>query len=93
VDGGGCGSSFSFGGCDSGMGNASAKEGDNGPMAMTSSPPLVAGGSGGSANAADAAAGARPAPLSPPDAVMLERPPHVPYLFAPQVMINYPKVK
>jgi hypothetical protein len=37
---------------------------------------------------ADAATGA------PPDAVMLERPPHVPCLFTPQVMMtNYPKRK
>jgi hypothetical protein len=49
------------------MGNASAKEGDNGGH-MAASPP--------------------------PDAVMLERPPHVPCLFTPQVMMtNYPKRK
>jgi hypothetical protein len=63
--GGGCGSGF--GGRDPGMGNASAKEGDNGGH-MAASPP--------------------------PDAVMLERPPHVPCLFTPQVMMtNYPKRK
>jgi hypothetical protein len=56
------------------MGNASAKEGDNGDHMAAA------------AGSADAATGA------PPDAVMLERPPHMPYLFAPQVMmINYPK--
>ncbi|TVU19913.1 hypothetical protein EJB05_36095 [Eragrostis curvula] len=70
------------------MGNASAKEGENGHMAT--SPEQVAGGSGGGGggtSSAGAAAGARPAPLSLPDAVMLEQPPPVPYLFAPQVPV------
>ena len=73
-----------------GMGNASAKEGENGHMAA--SPELAAHNGGGSSSSAGGAA-ARPPPLSPPDAVMLERPPPVPYLFAPQVMIYYPKLQ
>lgn len=68
-----------------GMGNAAAKDGENGLMAARNG--------GGSSSAGGAAA--RPPPLSPPDAVMLEQPPPVPYLFAPQVMMIYcyPKKK
>lgn len=68
-----------------GMGNAAAKDGENGHMAARNG--------GGSSSAGGAAA--RPPPLSPPDAVMLEQPPPVPYLFAPQVMMIYcyPKKK
>jgi hypothetical protein len=75
------------------MGNASAKEGENGHMAA--SPELAAAhnGGGGSSSTGGPAARPPPPPLSPPDAVMLERPPPVPYLFAPQVMIYYPKLQ
>jgi 5'-AMP-activated protein kinase regulatory beta subunit len=75
------------------MGNASAKEGENGHMAA--SPELAAAhnGGGSSSSSAGGAAARSPPPLSPPDAVMLERPPPVPYLFAPQVMIYYPKLQ
>ncbi|RCV17147.1 hypothetical protein SETIT_3G196200v2 [Setaria italica] len=59
------------------MGNAAAKDGENGHMAARNG--------GGSSSAGGAAA--RPPPLSPPDAVMLEQPPPVPYLFAPQVPV------
>lgn len=69
------------------MGNASAKEGENGHMAATAAPELVARNGGGSSSAGGATAG--PPPLSPPDAVMLEQPPPVPYLFAPQVRMIY----
>ncbi|OEL21003.1 SNF1-related protein kinase regulatory subunit beta-1 [Dichanthelium oligosanthes] len=65
------------------MGNASAKEGENGHMAA--SPELAARNGGGSSSAVGVPA--RPPPLSPPDAVMLEQPPPVPYLFAPQVPV------
>ncbi|XP_021303945.1 SNF1-related protein kinase regulatory subunit beta-1 isoform X2 [Sorghum bicolor] len=70
-----------------GMGNASAKEGENGHMAA--SPELAAAhnGGGGSSSTGGPAARPPPPPLSPPDAVMLERPPPVPYLFAPQVPV------
>ncbi|KAF8719407.1 hypothetical protein HU200_024119 [Digitaria exilis] len=67
------------------MGNASAKEGENGHMAAAS-PEQVARNGGGSSSAGGATA--RPPPLSPPDAVMLEQPPPVPYLFAPQVPVT-----
>ncbi|XP_062181380.1 SNF1-related protein kinase regulatory subunit beta-1-like isoform X2 [Phragmites australis] len=63
------------------MGNASAKEGENGDMGA--SPELAAPNGGAGSSSADAAA-ARP--LS--DAVMLEQPPPVPYLFAPQVPVT-----
>uniref|UniRef100_A0A0A9GVU2 Association with the SNF1 complex (ASC) domain-containing protein n=1 Tax=Arundo donax TaxID=35708 RepID=A0A0A9GVU2_ARUDO len=66
------------------MGNVSAKEGENGHMAT--SPEQVAGACGGSSSVETAAA--RPLPLSPPDAVMLEQPPPVPYLFASQVPVT-----
>lgn len=71
-----------------GMGNASAKEGENGHMAAAYN-------GGGSSSSAGGAAALPPPPLSPPDAVMLERPPPVPYLFAPQVMIfiYHPKLQ
>ncbi|AQK94561.1 SNF1-related protein kinase regulatory subunit beta-1 [Zea mays] len=65
------------------MGNASAKEGENGHMAASPEPAAPNGGGGSSSSAGGAAA--RPPPLSPPDDVMLERPPPVPYLFVPQV--------
>jgi hypothetical protein len=73
------------------MGNASAKEGENGHMAASPEPAAPNGGGGSSSSAGGAAA--RPPPLSPPDDVMLERPPPVPYLFVPQVMIYYPKMQ
>ncbi|RLN29565.1 SNF1-related protein kinase regulatory subunit beta-1-like [Panicum miliaceum] len=66
------------------MGNASAREGENGHMA--SSPELAARNGGGSSSAGVAAA--RPPPLSPLDAVMLEQTPPVPYLFVPQVPVT-----
>ncbi|CAL4894175.1 unnamed protein product [Urochloa decumbens] len=66
------------------MGNAAAREGENGHMAA--SPELAARNGGGSSSAGGAAA--RPPPLSPPDAVMLEPPPPVPYLFTPQVPVT-----
>ncbi|KAG2626686.1 SNF1-related protein kinase regulatory subunit beta-1-like isoform X1 [Panicum virgatum] len=66
------------------MGNASAKEGENGHMA--SSPELAAPNGGGSSSAGVTAS--RPPPLSRPDAVMLEQPPPVPYLFVPQVPVT-----
>lgn len=65
------------------MGNANAKEGENGHMAASPEPAAPNGGGGSSSSAGGAAA--RPPPLSPPDDVMLERPPPVPYLFVPQV--------
>nr|CAB3464867.1 unnamed protein product [Digitaria exilis] len=63
------------------MGNASAKEGENGHMAAASPEQVARNGGGGSSAGGSTA---RPPPLSPPDAVMLEQPPPVPYLFAPQ---------
>ncbi|WVZ99015.1 hypothetical protein U9M48_044377 [Paspalum notatum var. saurae] len=62
------------------MGNAAAKEGENGRGAASAELAAPNGGGGGSAGAAVA----RP----PPEAVMLERPPPVPYLFAPQVPVT-----
>jgi len=67
-----------------GMGNTSAKEGENGQM--LSSPELAAPNGGGSSSAGVTAS--RPPPLSRPDAVMLEQPPPVPYLFVPQVPVT-----
>ncbi|CAL4901402.1 unnamed protein product [Urochloa decumbens] len=66
------------------MGNATAKEGENGHMAA--SPELATRNGGGSSSAGGAAA--RSPPLSPPDAVMLEPPPPVPYLFTPQIPVT-----
>uniref|UniRef100_A0A0E0PPB4 Association with the SNF1 complex (ASC) domain-containing protein n=1 Tax=Oryza rufipogon TaxID=4529 RepID=A0A0E0PPB4_ORYRU len=61
------------------MGNASGKEGEeNGHVA--------AGAAAGVAGSAGAAARAPP-PLMPPDAVMRELPPPVPYVFTPQVPV------
>ncbi|KAF8715943.1 hypothetical protein HU200_026908 [Digitaria exilis] len=67
------------------MGNASAKEGENGHMAAASPEQVARNGGGGSSAGGSTA---RPPPLSPPDAVMLEQPPPVPYLFAPQVPVT-----
>lgn len=64
-----------------GMGNASAKEGENGHVAASPEPPAVGGES-------MAVATVRPPPPPPPvEAVMRELPPPVPYLFAPQVSV------
>ncbi|KAL6841224.1 hypothetical protein ACP4OV_028742 [Aristida adscensionis] len=66
------------------MGNASAKEGENGDHVGASSAGAGAGGGAGSS----AGAAALPWPRPPPDAVMLEEAPPIPYRFTPQVPVT-----
>ncbi|KAM3404897.1 hypothetical protein ACQJBY_007786 [Aegilops geniculata] len=60
------------------MGNASARAVENGHAAAPMEQVAVAPVGGSSAEAA-----------APPDAVMQELPPPVPYVFAPQVMMTF----